>query len=95
MMTSKQRAQLRSCANGLDTIYQIGKDGIDDALVKGVGEALKARELIKLRVLETCELSAKEAAEKLSQMLAAESVQVIGYKFVLYKRNRETDKYGV
>ena len=89
-LTSKQRAQLRSLANSLDTILQIGKDGITDNLVKQCWDALEARELIKGRVLENSMLTAREAIEILSERCRAEQVQVIGSKFVLYKRN-ETD----
>ena len=94
-MTSKERAYLIKEANGLETIFQIGKNGIDRPLVEGVADALKARELIKLRVQDSCEYTVREAAEILSGRLAAETVQVIGKRFVLYKRNRKTDRYGV
>ena len=62
-LTSKQRAQLRGMANGLDTIVQIGKDGIGDNLVQQANEALEARELIKCRVLESAMLTAREACQ--------------------------------
>ena len=63
-LTSKQRAQLRGLANDIDTIVQVGKDGIGDNLVKQVNDALEARELIKGRVLENSMLTAREAAEE-------------------------------
>ena len=66
-LTSKQRAQLRGMANGLDTIVQIGKDGIGDNLVQQANEALEARELIKCRVLESAMLTAREGAEALAK----------------------------
>ncbi len=94
-MTSKERAFLRSQANGLETIYQIGKDEIDDNLIRGVREALKARELIKLRVQDSAIYSAKEAAEELSVALDAAVIQVIGSRFVLYRYNKEIGKYGI
>jgi Predicted RNA-binding protein containing KH domain, possibly ribosomal protein len=94
-MTSKERAGLRRDANGLETIYQVGKNEIDETLIKGVGEALKARELIKLRVQDNADYSAKEAAAILAEKLKAEVIQVIGSKFVLYKRNKDINKYGV
>ena len=72
MLTSKQRAYLRSLANPLDTIQQIGKDGITEAVVQQVQEALTARELIKLKVLETSFMSAREASEALCEALEAE-----------------------
>ena len=62
-LTSKQRAQLRGLANGLDTILQIGKEGIGDNLVQQANEALEARELIKGRVLESAMLTPREACQ--------------------------------
>ncbi len=87
MLTSKQRAYLRSLANPLDTIQQIGKDGITESVVQQVQEALTARELIKLKVLETSFMSAREASEALCEALEAEPVQCIGSKLVIYKAN--------
>ena len=89
MLNSKQRAKLRSLANTMETILQIGKGGITKETVKQAEDALKARELIKCKVLETAPYTVREAAEKLSGMTAAETVQTIGTKFVLYKQNPE------
>ncbi len=86
-LTSKQRAQLRGLAAAEDTIIQVGKGGINDNLIASVNAALKARELVKGRVLENSMLSAREACDALSEACKAEQVQVIGTKFVLYKRN--------
>ncbi len=94
-MTSKQRATLRKHANTLDTVYHIGKDGIEPAVVNGIREALIARELIKIKCQETCPVSAKEAATVVADKLAAQTVQVIGQKFVLYKKNNDLNKYGI
>lgn len=91
-ITSKQRAQLRGLAMGLDTIIQVGKGGINDALVASVNDALRARELIKGRVLENSMLTAREACDELAAQCKAEQVQVIGTKFVLYKRNDKEPK---
>lgn len=91
-LTSKQRAQLRGMANGLDTIVQIGKDGMGENLVKQVSEALEARELIKCRVLENSMLTAREAAQELARLSRSEVVQVIGTKFVLYRESHNKDK---
>ena len=88
-LTSKQRAQLRGLANDIDTIVQVGKDGIGDNLVKQVSDALEARELIKGRVLETAMLTAREACDALCAALNAEGVQTIGSKFVIYKKNEK------
>ena len=87
MITSKQRAYLRGLANPIDTILQVGKSGINEMLVKQVDDALTARELIKLRVLENAPLLPREAAVELAEALSAEVVQVIGTRFVLYRAN--------
>ena len=84
-LTSKQRAQLRSMANELDTIIHIGKDGVGENLVKQADDALEARELIKGKVLENSPLSPREGAEELAAATRSEVVQVIGTKFVLYR----------
>ena len=91
-LTSKQRAQLRGMANGLDTIVQIGKDGIGDNLVQQANEALEARELIKCRVLESAMLTAREACQELPKRTRSEGVQVIGTKFVLYRESHSREK---
>ena len=92
MLTSKQRAQLRGIAAGEDTILHIGKDGITDNVIAQMESALKARELVKGRVLENSMLTAREACDALSEACQAEQVQTIGSKFVLYKRNQENPK---
>lgn len=87
-LTSKQRAQLRGLANSIDTILQVGKDGISDNLIKQADDALEARELIKGRVLDNnIEYDARLAAEKLAKATRSEVVQVIGTKFVLYRES--------
>ncbi len=91
-MTSKERAKLKSIASNADTILQIGKNPIGDTLIKQVTDALKARELIKLRVLETCELSPIEAANALAEAAECQVVQVIGSRVVLFKRRAKGDK---
>ena len=91
-LTSKQRAQLRGMANGLDTIVQIGKDGIGDNLVQQANEALEARELIKCRVLESAMLTAREACQELAKRTRSAGVQVIGTKFVLYRESHSREK---
>ena len=88
-MTGRERAELRKQANQLTAIFQIGKDNITEPLIEAVDAALKKRELIKLSVLETSELSAKEAAEQLAAATGAEVIQTIGRKFVLYREKEE------
>ena len=75
-ISSKQRAQLRGLAMELDTIIQVGKGGISDSLVESVNAALKARELVKGRVLENSMLTAREACDALCERCGAEGVQV-------------------
>ena len=81
MITTKQRAYLRGLANGEPAILQVGKDGVTPALIGNISLALDAREIVKVSVLETAPLSAKEAI-----------AQVIGRKFVLYKQNKKEPK---
>ena len=92
MLTSKQRAYLRGLAAAEDTIVIIGKGGITENIIIQMNDALKARELVKGRVLENSLLTAREAADALSETCRAEVVQVIGSKFVLYKRNEQNPK---
>ncbi len=91
-LTSKQRAQLRAMANSIDTILQVGKDGLGENLIKQANDALEARELIKGRALENSEFTAREAAEALAKATRSEVVQVIGTKFVLYRQSHSKDK---
>ncbi len=91
-ITSKQRAQLKGLAMNLDTIIQVGKGGVTETVVDSVSAALKARELVKGKVLENSMLTAREACEALAEACKAEPVQVIGTKFVLYKRNEKEPK---
>ena len=91
-LTGKQRAQLRAMANELEPIVHIGKGGITDNIITQMSDALKARELVKGRVLENSLLSAREACDRLAEVCRAEPVQIIGSKFVLYKRNEQKPK---
>ena len=86
MLTSKQRAQLRGLAATEDTIVHIGKGGITDNIITQMSDAVKGR------VLENSLLSAREACDRLAEVCRAEPVQVIGSKFVLYKRNEQKPK---
>ena len=87
VLTSGQRAKLRSLASTMSPVTQIGKGGITDNLITTVSDALEARELIKLSVLETSEYTPREAAETLSEAVNAAVVGVIGRKLVLYRRS--------
>lgn len=92
MLTSKQRAYLRSLSNGLDTIFQIGKGGVTDEICRGIDAALEARELIKARVLPNSDFTSREAADTISEAIGADVVAVIGTKFVLYKESKENKR---
>lgn len=92
MITTKQRAKLRGLANTLDTIFQIGKGGINDHLIAQIRDTLLARELMKLRVLQTSPVRAREAAAEIAERTGADIVQVIGTRFIIYKRNEKAPK---
>ena len=95
MLTGKQRAKLRSMANTIQPIFQIGKGGISSELIAQLDAALKARELIKITVLETADMTAREASDMLIKPLRAEPVQSIGRKLVLYRRNMDEPRIEV
>lgn len=92
MLTSKQRAYLRAMAAPMDTIFQVGKGGVNDNMCEQISNALEARELIKLRVLDNCDLNAKEAAQIISEETESDVVQVIGTRFVLYRESVDHKK---
>ena len=93
MITTKQRAYLRGVANGINAILQIGKEGVTDALVANIAEALEAREIVKVAVLETSPVSAKEAiADVMEKIPGTGAVQVMGRRFTVYKRNLKEPK---
>jgi RNA-binding protein len=87
LLTSKQRAKLKGIASTTETILQVGKGGIGEPLVKQVDDALTARELIKLRVLETAPEEPSVLAQELAEATGSEVVQVIGRRLVLYRKN--------
>lgn len=89
MLTSKQRARLRSIASTEDTILQLGKGGVTDSFIKSVDEALAKREIVKFRVLESAMISVRDAAEAVAEGTDAQVVTVIGSKAVLYRRSED------
>lgn len=93
-MTGKQRAALRGAANTMDPVFQIGKGEIDEKMIQGVADCIKARELIKIKVLETSEYTPREAAGILCEAIGAECVQVIGRRFVLFRRRPKDSAYA-
>ncbi|WP_432355186.1 ribosome assembly RNA-binding protein YhbY [Sporosarcina sp. A2] len=92
MITNKQKSYLRSQANPLQPIFQIGKSGLTDAIIKQIEEALEARELIKISVLQNCEQDKDEIAGILEDQAGFEIVQVIGKTIVIYKESTEKKK---
>ncbi len=89
-MTGKERAKFRAAANGLEPVFQIGKGGVSDALIREVEAALDARELIKIKaLLETVPQPPKEMAQEIAARTHADVIQVIGGVIVLYRENPE------
>ncbi len=94
-MNSKDRAYLRSMANTIEPIIQVGKIGINDNLVKQVSDALEARELIKITVLETAPFDAIDIAKELENKTNCTVVQVMGRKITLYKKRKKDSKINI
>ena len=92
MITSKQRSYLRGLGNTLPSIFQLGKEGINQNFIKQIDDALEARELIKVKVLENSGLVPREVSDIICAELKCEGVQTIGSKFVLYRRSRTKSK---
>jgi RNA-binding protein len=89
MLTGKQKSFLRSKAHHLDPIFQVGKGGVNENMVKQITDALEARELFKVSVLQNCEVDKSLVAEQISKGAGAEIVQIIGNTIVLYKESVE------
>ena len=92
MLTSKQRAELRKMANGLEVTLMIGKEGITGTVVETAVGQLENRELIKGRVLETAGLTAREASDVLCQRTGADGVSCVGYTFVIYRKSKKLEQ---
>lgn len=93
-LNGKQRSQLRSLANPLDSVFQLGKDGISEETYRHLDNLLRKRELIKITILKSAPVSVKEAADALAAYCDAEVVQMIGRKVVLYRFSKELAKKG-
>lgn len=91
-MTSKQRAFLKSLANNLDPIFQVGKSSLTPELTEAVSESFNNNELIKIAVLKNCMDDPKEIARMVADRTHSQVVQVIGKKIVLYKPDRDKPK---
>ena len=92
MLTSKQRAELRSQANGLETTLIVGKEGVTDMVIREAENLLSNRELVKGKVLETSLLSAREACDAICEAIGADGVQTLGSKFVFFRVNEKLRK---
>ena len=95
MLNSKQRAILKSVASRTDAIFQIGKGGVGEAAVKSIGDALEARELVKISALENSDEDAREAGEAIAQATGSEVVAVIGHKIILFKQSSKPEKRAI
>ncbi|QXM05905.1 ribosome assembly RNA-binding protein YhbY [Crassaminicella indica] len=91
-LTGKQRSFLKGLANGMKPIAQIGKSGITENFIKQIDDALEARELIKVNILENSLLDTKETANKVAKMTEAHFIQAIGNKFVIYRQSKKNPK---
>ncbi|MCQ6278178.1 ribosome assembly RNA-binding protein YhbY [Bacillus sp. EB600] len=89
MLTGKQKSFLRSKAHHLDPIFQVGKGGVNENMIKQISDALEARELFKVSVLQNCEVDKTAVAEQLTGGTGAELVQIIGNTIILYKESVE------
>lgn len=89
MLTGKQKRYLRSLANGIKPITQVGKDGISDSLFNSVDDAFNTHELIKLNILKTCDVDINEVAIEICANCGCELVQKIGKTLVFYKKAKE------
>ncbi len=92
MITSKERAHFRAKANDLDAIFQLGKDGISPTFIEGVDLALENRELVKIKILESCDVDVREACQIVSERTHAEQIQCIGRTFVIYRKSKKKKK---
>ncbi|MBD5508467.1 MAG: ribosome assembly RNA-binding protein YhbY [Lachnospiraceae bacterium] len=91
-MTSKQRAYLKSLANSLDPIFQVGKSSLTPEFTESVGDAFNTRELLKIAVLKNCADDPREIAQAVAERTHSQVVQVIGKKIILYKPDRKNPK---
>jgi RNA-binding protein len=95
MITSKQRAALRCIANDLQALYQLGKNGLTDEFITQIDEALEAKEIIKIAVLNNAFFTAKEVLAVLSERLKCEPVSAVGSKIVIYRKSSDPKKVKI
>ena len=92
MLTGKQRAELRTQANSLDTTLMVGKGGVTENVIAEAEILLESRELVKGRVLETALMSAREVSDALCEATGAEGIQVVGSKFVIWRKSKKLER---
>lgn len=91
MITTKQRAKLKSIAMTMNDLAQIGKEGVTESVLDSLNQVLEARELVKIKVLKNCDYTAKEIATKLQDSLNCEIVLVVGSKVIIYRESKRKD----
>ncbi len=92
MLTGKQKRFLRATAHHLTPIFQVGKGGVNDNMIAQIADALEARELLKVSILQNCDVDKDTVANELVKGTRAELVQIIGHTIVLYKESKENKK---
>lgn len=92
MLTGKQRSYLRAMGNTIDAIIHVGKDGIDESFLRQIDESLEARELVKISVLRNSDIDVWEACDSICKGIGADPVQVIGNRFIIYKKSKKKPK---
>lgn len=91
MIDTKTRSKLNGLAQNIQPVFQIGKNGITDIVIKELNEVLDARELIKISILRNSELVAREVLDELCEKLSAEAVSCVGFKIALYRKSKRKD----
>ncbi|MBQ8748943.1 MAG: YhbY family RNA-binding protein [Clostridia bacterium] len=91
MITTKQRASLKSLSMTMPDLAQVGKEGLSNSCIDSIRQVLEARELIKIKVQKNCDLTPREVAQELEEMFNCEIVLVVGSKVVIYKRSDRKD----
>lgn len=89
MLTSKDRAKLKSIMANEDSVCHIGKEGLSDACIKSIDDAVRAREVVKISLLLNCSESPREVASKLEKVLNTQTVLIIGRKVIIYRFNKD------
>ena len=92
MLTSKERAEFRAQANGLEVTLMVGKGGVSDTLLAEAEKLLEAKELVKGRVLETAMMTAREASEAICEGTGADGISCVGATFVIWRKSKKLEE---